>query len=261
MEIAWGEARFMIYVLALASGFACFWFIVAALQSFDAAGPARPINIAGAVVTGALSAALFWLGRRLSGGTLACLVAALLALGIAGASLARGNVASAAGEQIVVSTSPELKDIHPHGGPSAGLDPDTLIVEVKDASGRAVPNVQLSVHMVAPPTNWFISTDVPRIEGKDILDWNAVSADGREEFQYLFPIRGAYHLTIKASPAPGSTTSFSPITREMDLSISEKPTSVLYLLAFLAALFTFGVISGAVLGRANFSGRRQPAMA
>jgi hypothetical protein len=254
----------MIYVLALASGFACFWFIVAALQSFDAAGPARPINIAGALITGALSAGLFWLGRRVDRSTLACLVAALLAVGVAsaglsGAGLSGGNVASAAGEQIVISTTPPLNEIHPHGGPSAGLDPDTLIVEVKDSSGKDIPNVQLHVHLVAPPTNWFISTDVPRIEGHDLLDWSAVAPDGRQEFQYLFPIRGAYHLTVQASPAPGSTATFSPITKDTELAISEKPKSVLYLLLFLAALFVFGVISGAVLGRAHFASRRPAA--
>jgi hypothetical protein len=254
----------MIYVLALASGFACSWFIVAALQSFDAAGPARPINVAGALITGALSAGLIWLGRRVDRSTLACLAAALLAAGVAsaglgGVGLGGGDVASAAGEQIVISTNPPLNEIHPHGGPSAGLDPDTLIVEVKDGAGRNVPNVKLDVHLVAPPTNWFVSTDVPRIEGQDILDWSAVSADGRQEFQYLVPIRGAYHLTIQASPAPGSTATFSPITKDTELSISEKPKSVLYLLLFLSALFIFGVISGAVLGRAHFASRRQPA--
>src|SRR5437867_5847102 len=122
----------MIYVLALVSAFGCFWFIVAALQSFDAAGPARPINIAGAVITGALSAALFWLGRRLDRSTLACFAAALLAAGLTAGGLSAGHVASAAGEQIVISTNPPLSEIHPHGGPSAGLEPDTLIVEVKD---------------------------------------------------------------------------------------------------------------------------------
>lgn len=251
----------MIYVLALALGFGCFWFIVAALQSFDAAGPVRPINIAGAIITGALAAGLFWLARRLNRGTMACLAAALLAAGLIGATLGSGPTASAAGEQIVLSTNPPLNEIHPHGGPSAGLDPDTLIVEVKDAAGKDIPNVQLSVHMVAPPTNWFISTDVPRIEGHDILDWNGISPDGRQELQYLFPIRGAYHLTIKASPAPGSTATFSPITKDTELSISEKPKSVLYLSLFVLALFIFGLISGAVLGRANFAGRRQLAAA
>jgi hypothetical protein len=208
-----------------------------------------------------LSAGLFWLAHRLNRGTLACLAAALLAAGLVGASLGTSQVASAAGEQIAISTNPALNEIHPHGGPSAGLEPDTLIFDVKDASGKNIPNVKLDVHMVAPPTNWFISTDVPRIEGHDILIWSGVTPDGHQEFQYLFPIRGDYHIIANASPAPGSTATFSPITKDTELPISEKPKSVLYLLLFLAALFIFGVISGAVLGRANFAGRRQRAMA
>jgi hypothetical protein len=180
----------------------------------------------------------------------AIVLAGLIASGIAG----RG--AFAAGEQIVVTTDPPLSQIHPHGGPSAGLDPDKLIIQVKDASGRLIPNVVLDVQMDTPATNWFVSTDVPRIEGTTVLKWRGVSADGRQTFAYTFPIRGAYHLSVKASSAPGSTTSFSSLSKETDISIAEKPSSTLYLLLFLAALLTFGVVSGAVLGRAAWAGRR-----
>lgn len=245
----------MLYVLALVSAFASFWFIVAALQTFTDAAPARPTNVVMAIVTALLAAGLFWLGRRLNRNTLACLAAALLAAGIAGGVLGSNQVATAAGEQIVVTTDPPLNEIHPHGGPS-DAGPDKLIIEVKDGSGRNVPNVKLDVTMDTPPTNWFISTDVPRIEGVQVLNWSGVAPDGRQEIGYIFPIRGAYHLSITASPAPGSTASFSPVSKETEVSISEKPTSVVYLLLFLAVLFTFGVISGVVLGRANFAGRR-----
>ncbi len=246
----------MLYVLALVSAFASFWFIVAALQTFQDAQPARPTNILLAIVTALLAAGLFWLGRRLNRGTLACLAAALLAAGIAGGVLGSGQVATAAGEQIVVTTDPPIGEIHPHGGPSADVGPDKFIIEVKDGSGRTLPNVKLDVTMDAPETNWFISTDVPRIEGVQVLNWSGVAPDGRQEFSYIFPIRGTYHLTIKASPAPGSATTFSPVSKDAELHVTEKPRSVLYLLLFLAALFTFGAISGVVLGRANFAGRR-----
>jgi hypothetical protein len=186
---------------------------------------------------------------------LACLAAALLAAGIAGGLTCGGQVATAAGEQIVVTTDPPLNEIHPHGGPS-DAEPDKFIVEVKDASGRNIPNVKLDIKMDTPPTNWFISTDVPRIEGVQVLNWSGVAPDGRQEIGYIFPMRGTYRLSIAASPAPGSTASFSPVSKDTELTISEKPSSVLYLLLFLAALFTFGLISGVVLGRANFAGRR-----
>jgi hypothetical protein len=163
--------------------------------------------------------------------------------------------AGASGEQITVTTDPPIGDVRPHGGPSAGLEPDKLIVEVKDASGRNVPNVQLQVQLDTPQTNWFLSTDVPRIEGHTVLNWSGVSADGRQEFQYAFPIRGTYHVSVKASPAAGSTVSFSPLSRDVALGVSEKGKSFIYLGMFLAALFAFGAISGVVLGRANMAGR------
>jgi hypothetical protein len=241
----------MLYVLGLISAFASFWFAVAALQTFTDAQPARPVNVVLAVVTALLAVGLFWAGRRWK-----VLLVLALAVGIGGAAAA-GHVpaATAAGEQVVVTTDPPLSQIHPHGGPSAGLEPDRLIVEVRDASGRPLQNVQLDVQLASPETNWFISTDVPRIEGKTVLNWSAVAADGRQVFSYAFPIRGTYHLTVKAQPAPGSSATFTPISKTMDVSISEKPRSVLYLGLFLAALLTFGVLSGAILGRASWAGR------
>jgi len=240
------------YVLALVAGFASFWFLIASLQSFTDAGPARPINIACTLLTALLAVAFVWAGRRWK-----VLLVLALAVGAGALGLAAGPApaATAAGERVVLSTDPPLGQVHPHGGPSEGIEPDTIILEVQDASGKPIPNVQLDVEMVAPPTNWFLSTDVPRIEGHTILDWSAVAPTGRQEFKYLFPIRGPYHLTVKASPAPGATgaAAFAPFTQDLTLNISEKPTSVLYLTLFLGVLLLFGAISGFILGRANLA--------
>jgi hypothetical protein len=163
--------------------------------------------------------------------------------------------AGAAGEQIVVTAEPPIGEIRPHGGPSAGLEPDKLIIEVKDASGRPLTNVKLDVRLDTPGTNFFISTDVPRIEGKTVLSWSGIAPNGRQEIEYAFPIRGTYNLIVNASPAPGSTTTFSTISNTIPLHIQEKGKSFAYLALFLGALFAFGAISGLVLGRANVAGR------
>ena len=240
----------MLYVLGLVSGFASVWFVIAALQSFEPAGPARPLNVVMAIVTAALAALCFWAARRFK-----LLLLALLIIGAGALGAGHLNPATAAGEQIAVTTDPPLGQIHPHGGPSAGIGADKLVIEVKDSAGRVIPNVKLEVQMDAPATNWFMSTDVPRIEGQTVLNWSGIAASGRQEFEYIFPIRGKYHLTIKASPAPGASASFSPISQESDLAITEKPKSMLYLALFLAALFVLVTISGAVLGRANIAAR------
>ncbi|HEU5318796.1 MAG TPA: hypothetical protein VFX49_21965 [Chloroflexota bacterium] len=165
-----------------------------------------------------------------------------------------GAPAAAAGEQIVVTTEPPLGEIRPHGGPSAGLEPDKIIVEVRDSSGKPIPNVKIDVRLDTPGTNFLVSTDVPRIEGVTVINWSGVSPTGRQEFQYAFPIRGDYKLSVTASPAPGAT-GFSALTKETTLGVQEKGKSFAYLALFLAALFTFGLVSGIVLGRANAAAR------
>jgi hypothetical protein len=179
-----------------------------------------------------------------------------IALLVAGALVLQvvARPAGAAGEQIVVTAEPPFSEIRPHGGPSAGLEPDKLIIEMKDASGKTIPNVKFDVRLVTPGTNFFLSTDVPRIEGVTVINWSGVSSTGRQEFDYAFPIRGEYRLSVTASPAPGAT-GFSAVTKEMTLGIQEKGKSFVYLALFLAALFTFGLISGVVLGRANAAAR------
>src|SRR5262249_50740956 len=132
------------YVLALVTGFASFWFLVASLQTFTDAGAARPINVVCMIVTALLTVAFVWAGRRWKVLLLLALAVGAGALGLApwGAP-----AATAAGERVVVSTNPELSQVHPHGGPSAGAQPDTVVLEVQDASGRAIPNVLLDVQM------------------------------------------------------------------------------------------------------------------
>ena len=54
----------MLYVFGLVTAFAAIWFVVAALQTFADAEPARLQNWVIAVVMAALSAACFWLAQR-----------------------------------------------------------------------------------------------------------------------------------------------------------------------------------------------------
>ncbi|MBI3977952.1 MAG: hypothetical protein HY331_07195 [Chloroflexi bacterium] len=179
----------------------------------------------------------------------------LIAIALLASALWRPVVGTAAGEQIVVTTEPPLDQIHPHGGPGAEVVPDRLIVEVKDATGKNIPNVVVDLQMDAPATNWFISTDVPLVEGRTLLKLRGVAPNGRLEIDYMFPIRGTYRLAVKASPAPGAAAGFTPFSRELDLPISEKPSSYVNLGVFLLVLFGFGVISGLIIGRANAAAR------
>ena len=51
----------LLYVFGLAAAFGAFWLLVAALQTFTDAAPARADNIIGTIACAAVSAGLFWL--------------------------------------------------------------------------------------------------------------------------------------------------------------------------------------------------------
>ncbi len=157
--------------------------------------------------------------------------------------------AAAADVQITFETNPPLSQIRPHGGPTGRIEPDEAIIEVKDANGVLIPNVQIDLQMDAPQTNWLLSTDVPRIEGVTLLKYRFVSATGRQTFKYIFPIRGAYHVTIQAvSLTPGA---FGPTTQTFDVNIAEKESSLINVATSLIALFAFGGASGFALMRSH----------
>ena len=54
----------MLYVLGLVAAFGAFWFVVAALQSFDDAATVRLTNVVAALVCAAVAGGFFWAGRR-----------------------------------------------------------------------------------------------------------------------------------------------------------------------------------------------------
>ncbi|MBI3761118.1 MAG: hypothetical protein HY260_04560 [Chloroflexi bacterium] len=162
--------------------------------------------------------------------------------------------ATAVGDvQITFTTNPSQAQIRPHGGPTGQIAPDEAIIEVRDTRGALIPNVQIDFQMDAPQTNWFISTDVPRIEGVTLLKYRFVSPTGRQTFDYIFPIRGDYRLTIQASPlTPGA---FTATTKTLNLHIAEKESSLVNLAGFLALLLGFGALSGFLIARSHLAAR------
>lgn len=161
--------------------------------------------------------------------------------------------AAAGGVRITFQTNPPIAQIRPHGGPTGHIEPEEAIIEVRDAQGALIPNVQIDFQMIAPPTNWFISTDVPRVEGVTLLDDHFVSATGRQTFNYIFPIRGAYHLTVRARPVTPGT--FDAATQTFDVTINEKESSLRNLIILVLVLLAFGAVSGFVLARSHLAAR------
>ncbi len=182
------------------------------------------------------------------------LLFALLLLQLLALMLQRAAPTTAASDvQITFETNPPLDQVRPFGGPSTEVVPVQVILSVRDAQGALVPNAQLDFKMIAPQPNLFISTDVPRVEGVTLLDAHFVTATGQQTFTYIMPIRGAYQLTISASPTVAGA--FNPTTKTLDWTVNEKEASLLNAGVFLLALFAFGAYSGYLLTRSHLAAR------
>ena len=157
--------------------------------------------------------------------------------------------AQAGAPTITFTTQPEAGEIH------VREEPAKAIVEVKDASGRPLRDVVIDLQIDTPPRGAFISTDLPRVDGTTLVKSRLAAPEGRVEMDVIWPMRGAYKVTVEASPAPGAAASFQRVSREFTLSLPERPGPATNFLVFGAILLGVGAVAGYVLGWANGLGR------
>ncbi|SFJ21792.1 hypothetical protein [Thermoflavimicrobium dichotomicum] len=126
--------------------------------------------------------------------------------------------------------------------------PDGNLAQVEvpvQASEGSLVRVQLS----SPPKQFFPTTDFPIVEGTQLLDGTFAVHDGKVRFQYMFPIRGTYQLSVEG--VEGSTLKKQVIP----IAIDENPDEVRNLILFISGLVLLGLACGFLLttwrGRAD----------
>ena len=155
-------------------------------------------------------------------------------------SAAIGHAQAENGE-IEIQTVPSLQQLRPHS------DPVRIILKPLDSDGRAVQHGKLHIRLIAPPPGWLFSTDLPLVEGTDLLEMNLPVSQGQAVWEYVFPIRGVYRLEVKATDQKGKE-----IQGLFELAVKESRLKLFYLAGFITALFFFGFMAGRL-----FTGRRQ----
>lgn len=121
-------------------------------------------------------------------------------------------------------------------------------LSVYDSQGQPVNNVKIEYQLESPAKSRLISTDFPVVEGTRLMEGSLLSNSGTWLFEYLLPIRGQYHLKVKVSPTKDSIN-FTPVTKEIDFNINEKPSEVRNALLLSGGLLILGLISGIIIGR------------
>lgn len=130
-------------------------------------------------------------------------------------------------------------------------DPARLTLRVLDQNGHPVKNVIIHSRLESPRKSILISTDFPIVEGTFLWDFTTISPDGEWTIEYVFPIRGLYHLRVSANPLSGGDPTHR-VTRVFHLKILENPREIWNVRLLVLGLFLFGAVSGFILFQSRY---------
>ena len=145
---------------------------------------------------------------------------------------------------IQFETDPPAEEVIPEHGPVK----NTVRV-VQDS--QLVPNAVIEITVTNPTVHPFFSTDMPMVEGNPLGHLVLVAPEGEATFNWLWPIRGDYNVTITARSAEGAANAFGPVTKEIIYHVDENPAKRTNFIVLLVVLVAFGALSGFVLGWSN----------
>lgn len=146
-----------------------------------------------------------------------------------------------------LTTKPTVSKILPFEAEAANRQlPVQLILEVVDESDKPIENARIHLQILAPPSNPWLTTDFPIVEGTKLLEIEAVAPKGELNIQQMLPIRGTYQLRVTVSPNAANT--FTPIQKTLSLSVSENWVKYRNFGFLVAILFAVGLVGGWIIG-------------
>ncbi|MGG1596918.1 hypothetical protein [Paenibacillus naphthalenovorans] len=128
-------------------------------------------------------------------------------------------------------------------GPAGAVRPD-LDKATVELSIPAIRDGSAHIRLRSPEKK-FVSTDFPWVEGTELIDSTVAIRDGKASFQYMFPIRGEYPLSVEWFDENGHPEG----SRQFAVTIEENPKEVQNALIFMAMLAFFGLLAGFGLSR------------
>ncbi|MBC6431976.1 hypothetical protein FM036_14820 [Nostoc sp. HG1] len=149
--------------------------------------------------------------------------------------------------RVLLSTNPLLERILPFEAEAKKpQSPVTLRLQAVDTAGKPLENTKISLQILTPPRNPWLTTDFPIVEGTKLLQMNAIAPDGKLEIQQMLPIRGNYQLRVNVSPLV--TNAFAPYQQTLNLNVHENPIKYKYFVVIAAILLSLGLLGGWVIG-------------
>ncbi|MBE8968894.1 hypothetical protein IQ277_22515 [Nostocales cyanobacterium LEGE 12452] len=149
--------------------------------------------------------------------------------------------------RVLLSTNPPLERILPFEAEAEKpQSPVKLTLQAVDAAGKSLANAKISLQILTPPHNPWLTTDFPIVEGTKLLQMNALAPDGKLEIQQILPIRGNYQLLVKVSPLVANA--FTAYEQSLNLNVRENPIKYKYFVIIAAILLSLGLLGGWVIG-------------
>jgi hypothetical protein len=149
--------------------------------------------------------------------------------------------------RVLLFTNPPLERILPFEAEAEKpQSPVTLTLQAVDAAGKHLENTKISLQILTPPRNPWLTTDFPIVEGTKLLQMNANAPDGKLEIQQMLPIRGNYQLMVNVSPLVANA--FAPYQQTLNLNVYENPIKYKYFVVIAAILLSLGLLGGWVIG-------------
>ncbi|MCC5655715.1 hypothetical protein LC608_01675 [Nostoc sp. XA010] len=149
--------------------------------------------------------------------------------------------------RVLLSTNPPLERILPfEAGAEKPQSPVTLKLQAVNAAGKPLENTKISLQILTPNRNPWLTTDFPIVEGTKLLQIDATAPDGKLEIQQILPIRGNYQLLVNVSPLVANA--FAPYQQSLNLNVRENPIKYKYFVVIAAILLSLGLLGGWVIG-------------
>ncbi|MDZ8226867.1 hypothetical protein [Nostoc sp. ChiVER01] len=149
--------------------------------------------------------------------------------------------------RVLLSTNPPLERILPFEAEAERpQSPVTLKLQAVNAAGKPLENTKISLQILTPNRNPWLTTDFPIVEGTKLLQMNATAPDGKLEIQQMLPIRGNYQLLVNVSPLVANA--FTPYQQTLNLNVRENPIKYKYFVVIAAILLSLGLLGGWVIG-------------
>ncbi|BBD65433.1 hypothetical protein NIES4072_08920 [Nostoc commune NIES-4072] len=149
--------------------------------------------------------------------------------------------------RVLLSTNPPLERILPFEAEAERpQSPVTLKLQAVNAAGKPLENAKISLQILTPNRNPWLTTDFPIVEGTKLLQMDATAPDGKLEIQQMLPIRGNYQLLVNVSPLVANA--FTPYQQTLNLNVRENPVKYKYFVVIAAILLSLGLLGGWVIG-------------